>query len=149
MNTNQYYLKFVDIINRNPNLVKLFLLNYGIQPIGNPTIEHIKQANDPNLIRKIFEIEFDLNASYASGFDWLSTINIAVPAVTGILGIVLGNNKGSSNQETAAQIEARLKAEAEAKAAEEKKKKQQTYILIGVAVFVLGAVAFFFFKKKP
>lgn len=147
MNTNQYYLKFVDIINRNPNLVKLFLLNYGIQPVGNPTIEHIKQANDPILIRKIFEIELDVNASYASGFDWLSTINIAVPAVTGILGIVLGNDKNSSTQETAAQIEARLKAEAKAKEEEEKKKKQQTYILIGGAILVIGAIAFFLLKK--
>lgn len=147
MNTNQYYLKFVDIINRNPNLVKLFLLNYGIQPVGNPTVEHIKQANDPILIRKIFEIELDVNASYASGFDWLSTINIAVPAVTGILGIVLGNDKNSSTQETAAQIEARLKAEAKAKEEEEKKKKQQTYILIGGAILVIGAIAFFLLKK--
>lgn len=148
MNSNQYFLKFVDIINRNPNLVKLFLLNYGIQPVGNPTIEHIKQANSTKLIEDIFAIEFDRNTSYASGFDWLSTINIAVPAVTGILGIVLGNNSNSSTKETAAQIEARLKAEAKAKEEEEKKKKQETYILIAVAVLVLGAVAFFFFKKK-
>lgn len=147
MTNQEYFARFVEILNAHPESVRLLLKNYNVDAIGKPTIEDIKRANSTKLIEEIFLIEENKDsANYAIG--WLGIASTAATAVGSILGQISGANSNSSNQETAAQIEARLKAEAEAKAAEEKKKKQQTYILIGVAVLVLGAVAFFFFNKS-
>lgn len=147
MTNQEYFARFVEILNAHPESVRLLLKNYNVDAIGKPTIEDIKRANSTKLIEEIFLIEENKdNANYAIG--WLGIASTAATAVGSILGQISGANSNSANQETAAQIEARLKAEAEAKAAEEKKKKQQTYILIGVAVLVLGAVAFFFLKKN-
>lgn len=146
MTNQEYFARFVGILNAHPESVRLLLKNYNVDAIGKPTIEDIKRANSTKLIEEIFAIEENKeSASYAIG--WLGIASTAATAVGSILGQISGANSNSSNQETAAQIEARLKAEADAKAAEEKKKKQQTYILIGVAVLVLGAIAFFLLKK--
>lgn len=147
MTNQEYFARFVEILNAHPESVRLLLKNYNVDAIGKPTIEDIKRANSTKLIEEIFLIEENKdNANYAIG--WLGIASTAATAVGSILGQISGAKSNSANKETAAQIEARLKAEAEAKAAEEKKKKQQTYILIGVAVLVLGAVAFFFLKKN-
>lgn len=147
MTNQEYFTRFVEILNAHPESVRLLLKNYNVDAIGKPTIEDIKRANSTKLIEEIFLIEENKeSANYAIG--WLGIASTAANAVGSILGQISGTKSNSSNQETAAQIEARLKAEADAKAAEEKKKKQQMYIIIGVAVLVVGAVAFFLFNKN-
>lgn len=138
MTNQEYFARFVGIINAYPESVRLLLKNYNVDAIGKPTIEDIKRANSTKLIEEIFAIEENKEIpNYSDG--WLS---LAGTAVSGALGL-FGKQTDTS----------RLKAEAEAKAkadAEARKKQQTNMLMIGGGVLLLIIIAFaiFFFKSK-
>ena len=71
MTNQEYFARFVEILNAHPESVRLLLKNYNVDAIGKPTIEDIKRANSTKLIEEIFAIEENKEIpNYSDG--WIS-----------------------------------------------------------------------------
>ena len=138
MTNQEYFARFVEILNAHPESVRLLLKNYNVDAIGKPTIEDIKRANSTKLIEEIFLIEENKDTpNYVTG--WVS---LAGNAVSGILGLF---DKQTDTSRLKAEAEAKAKADAEAR------KKQLTNAFIiggGVLLLIIIAFSIFFFKSK-
>lgn len=138
MTNQEYFARFVEILNAHPESVRLLLKKYNVAVIGKPTIEDIKRANSTKLIEEIFLIEENKeSANYVIG--WVS---LAATAVSGALGLF---DKQTDTSRLKAEAEAKAKADAEAR------KKQLTNMLMiwgGVLLVIIIAFTIFFFKSK-
>ncbi len=156
MTNQEYFARFVEILNAHPESVRLLLKNYNVDAIGKPTIDDIKRANSTKLIEEIFLIEENKDsANYAIG--WLTIASTAVGGILGLLGKQTDTSRLKAEAKAAAaEAEAKakaVKAEAEAKAkadAEARKKQLTNMLMIGGGVLLLIIIAFsiFFFKSK-
>lgn len=138
MTNQEYFARFVEILNAHPESVRLLLKNYNVDAIGKPTIEDVKRANSTKLIEEIFLIEENKEtANYVIG--WVS---LAATAVSGALGLF---KKQTDTSRLKAEAEARAKADAEAR-----KKKLTNMLMIsgGVLLVIIIAFTIFFFKSK-
>lgn len=145
MTNQEYFARFVEILNAHPESVRLLLKNYNVDAIGKPTIEDIKRANSTKLIEEIFLIEENKEtANYVIG--WVS---LAATAVSGTLGLF---EKQTDTSRLKAEAEAKAKADAAERAKEEQERKAkatQMYIILGiVGLLIIGAIGFVLVKSK-